>query len=857
MVNIRKQVALCGTFLLLCQTMPLSIIQVYAETNETVDEEKTVPMNQSALTNLVDVIDLSEPRFSWHEPHKRVNMNDEMEMTIFSDKEVSEVKLTVPNEATILEKNLPAGISLKSGPSNQEWVLTSLKAQDTFSLPIIFEDEGTYEVVVDDSVATIQVLQDNEDSTDDSLSDSVEGNSQDEGLLENDDYEDTPIQRNNVSVGNFASLRTAVSNAAANTETIITITNSFAFTSRISIPERRNIRLQATSSRTLTNSGPQQHFLVANSQLTLSDNVILDGGGVRVTGTTGLFTLNGGIVQNGKPSDGGSIDISSDAQMVINRGTIKDSEISGVQLWSGTVTMNGGTISGGQIGIRLISGARGSFIMNGGTIDGSSLQGAILASDSTTSIIRNGVISNSGMSGIDIPDFANNTNLRIEGGTIENSGTQGILVNSESATVVQSGGTIRNSKTGGVRIAQGTFSMTGGSIIGNEGENGAGISVGQSGSIDLTSGEIKNNYAQIGGGIYFELLTNNQRISSAVDFSGNHANNHYAPPLNVEQAFPNILTRSSSILEYNHPLNGYDIDYETSNPQINTLTTISNLENAGKVFLDNEEYSGERKVIGNTNINIQAKPNEGYGFVSWVVVSGTGARIADTTSESTTFTMGSSNTVIQANYEEELTIVSPVDPLDPDTEVNPENPPVLPEDQGLLSIDFVSQFNFGNQSISAMDKTYYAQPQRLLNEEGEVIADEKRPNYVQISDRRSDANRVGWEISVIQNTQFTNDDGDELAGAQLRFMNQQLATAQGGSKPSIRTPEEVILIPEQKQILLTADEETGTGTWIYRFGDKESSDKSVALDVPHSSNPTASVYQTKLIWELSSVPENK
>lgn len=201
--------------------------------------------------------------------------------------------------------------------------------------------------------------------------------------------------------------------------------------------------------------------------------------------------------------------------------------------------------------------------------------------------------------------------------------------------------------------------------------------------------------------------------------------------------------------------------------------------------------------------------------------------------------------------------VSPVDPLEPELEVSPENKPEIPEDQGLLSIDFVSQFNFGTQSISSLDKTYYAQPQRLLNEEGEVIADEERPNYVQISDRRSDTNRVGWEISVIQNTQFKNDDGDELAGAQLRFMNQQLATAQGGSDPSIRTPEEVILIPEQKQILLTADEETGFGTWIYRFGDKESSDRSVALDVPRYSSPTASIYQTKLIWELSCVPENK
>lgn len=850
MVNIRKQVALCGTFLLLCQTMPLSIIQVYAETNETVDEEKTVPMNQSALTNLVDVIDLSEPRFSWHEPHKRVNMNDEMEMTIFSDKEVSEVKLTVPNEATILEKNLPAGISLKSGPSNQEWVLTSLKAQDTFSLPITFEDEGTFEVVVDDSVATIQVLQDNEDSTDDSLSDSVEENSQDEGSLENDDYEDTPIQRNNVSVGNFASLQIAVSNAVANTETIITITNSFAFTSRVSIPQGRNIRLQATSSRTLTNSGPQQHFLVTNSQLTLSDNVILDGGGVRVTGTTGLFTLNGGIVQNGKPSDGASIDISSSAQMVINRGTIKDAELSSIQLWTGTLTMNGGTISGGTRGIRAISGAAGTFIMNGGTIEGS----GVSLSGTTTSIIRNGVISNSETNGIYIG--GTNTNLIIEGGIIENSGTEGILIDSTSASVIQRGGTIKESKDSGIRITQGVFEMNGGSIIENEGTHGAGIYVEELGTIYLTRGEIRSNHASIGGGIYFESLTNNLRISSAVDFSGNQSDNHYAPPLNVEQAFPNILSRSSSISEYNHPLNGYDIDYETSNPQINTLTTTSNLENAGKVFLDNEEYSGERKVIGNTNINIQAKPNEGYRFVSWEVVSGTGARIADTTSESTTFTMGSSNTVIQANYEEELAIVSPVDPLDPDTEVNPENPPVLPEDQGLLSLDFASSFDFGTQVISSKDQTYYAKPQPLLAEDGTILEGEARPNYVQLSDRRPTQSRDGWELSVRQNEQFTGSDG-ELTGARLVLQNQQVTTAQGGTSPGLQHTTPMVLNPGgAKQTLLKAQGPEGEGTWIYRFGDADTAAQSVALEVPKGATPSATSYKTTLTWELSSVPDN-
>ncbi|WP_301359285.1 WxL domain-containing protein [Enterococcus spodopteracolus] len=808
MVNIRKKVALCGTFLILCQIMLLPIGQIYAETKESVDEEKTVPTNQSDLTNLVEEIDLSEPRFSWHEPHKQVNMNEEMEMTIFSDKEVSEVKLTVPNEATILEKNLPAGIFLKRGPSDQEWVLTSLKAQNTFSLPITFEDEGMFELVVDDSVATIQVLQDNEDSTDDSLSDSVEENSQDEGSLENDDYEDTPIQRNNVSVGNFASLQRAVSNAVANTETIITITNSFAFTSSIIIPSGRNIRLQATASRTLTNSGNGHHFFVNGGQLTLSDNIILDGGGVRASGITGRFILDGAVLQNGRTFSGhSSIDISGSSQMFFNKGLIKDTNGNSIQLWSGTITMNDGTISGGSgNGIRLADGGTGSFIMNGGTI--------------------------------------------------ENTGSRAIFIGGTSQSVVQNGGTIRNSKDGGVYVARGAFSMTGGLIIENEAMYGAGIYVEELGTIDLTRGEIRNNHASIGGGIYFESLTNNLRISSAVDFSGNQSDNHYAPPLNVEQAFPNILSRSSSISEYNHPLNGYDIDYETSNPQINTLTTTSNLENAGKVFLDNEEYSGERKVIGNTNINIQAKPNEGYRFVSWEVVSGTGARIADTTSESTTFTMGSSNTVIQANYEEELAIVSPVDPLDPETEIDPENKPQLPEDQGRLSIDFVSQFHFGTQGISARDQTYFAQPQRLLNEDGTINETEERPNYIQVSDRRSDTERHGWQLAVTQKTQFENEVGHQLTGSQLRLTNQQLATAQDGIAPELQQTNPLALTPGVKRVLLMAQGDEGQGTWIYRFGDEETASESVALTVPRGATPEATTYKSTLTWELSAVPSN-
>ncbi|MGM0143874.1 hypothetical protein IGJ94_000403 [Enterococcus sp. AZ153] len=135
---------------------------------------------------------------------------------------------------------------------------------------------------------------------------------------------------------------------------------------------------------------------------------------------------------------------------------------------------------------------------------------------------------------------------------------------------------------------------------------------------------------------------------------------------------------------------------------------------------------------------------------------------------------------------QDLRPVSPVDPLDPETEINPENKPQLPEDQGRLSIDFVSQLQFGTQGISVTDQTYYAQPQRLLNEDGTVNETEERPNYVQISDRRPENDRNGWQLAVTQNNPFTSTNNRELNGARLRLTNQQLATAQGGSVPEFQ-----------------------------------------------------------------------
>ncbi|WP_240481952.1 BspA family leucine-rich repeat surface protein [Enterococcus pernyi] len=198
--------------------------------------------------------------------------------------------------------------------------------------------------------------------------------------------------------------------------------------------------------------------------------------------------------------------------------------------------------------------------------------------------------------------------------------------------------------------------------------------------------------------------------------------------------------------------------------------------------------------------------------------------------------------------------VDPVDPLNPEIEVYPENKPDLPEDQGLLSIDFISSFNFGSQAISIHEQTYYAQPQRLLNEDGAVNENEVRPNYVQISDRRPESERNGWELAVTQQEQFKGKENQVLNGASITLLNQQVVTAQGGTAPELQSVHP--LIPGNRQRLLKAQGSEGMGTWIYRFGDADTAEESVTLNVPKGANPEATTYSTKLTWELSRVPDN-
>ncbi|HJE17241.1 MAG TPA: WxL domain-containing protein, partial [Enterococcus casseliflavus] len=203
---------------------------------------------------------------------------------------------------------------------------------------------------------------------------------------------------------------------------------------------------------------------------------------------------------------------------------------------------------------------------------------------------------------------------------------------------------------------------------------------------------------------------------------------------------------------------------------------------------------------------------------------------------------------------QEIATMNPRDPIAPDIEVNPENKPDIPEHLGFISIDFISQYSFGDVSISADTKQYNALPQRLSSADGSVT--EERPNYVQISDRR--AQFTGWELNAtLSAAGFRNDRGEELRGARIILENAVMLTNAANSAIPPTYSESMILDPGVPALIAEADANEGSGTWIQRYGDMGTMGDSVKLEVPIGSNPRNMTYQATIEWELSFVPSTE
>lgn len=208
-------------------------------------------------------------------------------------------------------------------------------------------------------------------------------------------------------------------------------------------------------------------------------------------------------------------------------------------------------------------------------------------------------------------------------------------------------------------------------------------------------------------------------------------------------------------------------------------------------------------------------------------------------------------------------IVDPVDPTDPEIPVTPINPvdptkPIKPGTKGPLSLDYASELFFNEVPMSSKDKDYFAETITVSNIEG-TAKKRQVPLYAQITDDRGTAK--GWTLSVKQNGQFKTKSGDQLTGAEIKFLNGQIGTISESTMPGFVKKNETILnsdTAEASTKVMGAVDGEGSGTYVYRFGkDEAEGAKSVKLSVPGKTVKKKEAYTTTLTWTISDAPYTK
>ena len=384
----------------------------------------------------------------------------------------------------------------------------------------------------------------------------------------------TPVPAHTVNT--WDGLRAAINAAPANEATTIRISGALTTTgatnpNAINIPSDRMIILESSAATTNRNidmlTAGQRHFTVSG-QLTLGNRITLRGGttAANTNNAGGILVNSGGMLTmldhsaiqwvnrtgNDTMSIGGAVNVFSGV-FNMNGGIIQNNSASsggGVHVTFGHFTMRGGMIIGNRAinhggGVSVMASDTGRFTLAGGRIGGTAL------GQGNTAPRGGGVFISTG-------NFTmNNAASRIEGNT---------------ATVY--GGGIAQSSWGRVTISAGEVNS-------NTAPNGGGISiphltVNSTNAFTMTGGAFRNNRATAatgeGGAIFVgpttltaNPLPNNSLpmldIRAGAIFSGNWAGRGaFTPPSNAATA-TRILTTSSSVPGTNHPLNNFDINF--------------------------------------------------------------------------------------------------------------------------------------------------------------------------------------------------------------------------------------------------------------------------------------------------------
>ena len=174
--------------------------------------------------------------------------------------------------------------------------------------------------------------------------------------------------------------------------------------------------------------------------------------------------------------------------------------------------------------------------------------------------------------------------------------------------------------------------------------------------------------------------------------------------------------------------------------------------------------------------------------------------------------------------------VGPIDPIDPDDNPSSNDPT---GNTGVLRIDYISNIDFGTQTISGSTETYAAQKPSLRTE-------------AQVSDLRGTG--AGWNLQVnydSESTGFKTQSGQELKGAQLTLPTGTPKTVNDNQSATPSTA--VVTVNTEAQNIMTSAVNTGLGTWADQMTTTD-----VSLKVP--SGNLAGDYTATLEWTLTDAP---
>ena len=986
--RLRKPLLVLGTTILVMQAVFMPVGMVYAET--TMDTEEQEQVELPLMKNYLEEEQASDPCFFF--PHSRMQgtAKESLQVTFFSDQEVSESRVFLPEEATLLKDQLPTGVSVEEGAQPNEWIVQSKRAQHTFVLPLVFDESGSYEVSVEDESLFIDITEKeveeeptkNEsfeatESTDlDSKNDesNIKHNQEDNdektittntygvanvidwiGFIEafsdpsittidiNDDFEvpTTPLSNqngllagDNANINGSATFVYLIKSSISRTLTInghghqldfgsvslgmssvthsanspwditfndldiysgnwwgffqtanltvaqhaisnITLHNINSYGNELIAPYYTNVNISGIVNNHITETYTSKFR--SNWRVNTVESVNLETRSLRIkeSATLNLSTVNSGNIIIGLGGLDANLTLEKNATINIeSNGSTTGANANGlgasIDIVNGNLIMSENSVinlntSRSYSAIQLRSSGSSLLMEKNAKINIHSTG----HTNSTNSIHRNLIYMGTG-SNLMVEDGAEFSINAINRGSA-NSHILHVAGNAHVSIGKDAKLNIKSDSTSNTQSLM--YFASAGSVF--EFSDAKKVNLERTGEIAGTTNNGLINIAGSNGLLDIDVQSVRQwergNFEANPDFS-------WTPVFNLNLRYagviPTIDTISSTSIE---TIDSFKENFTTQNVQRVLFEKIPDVEISIDSLTDDPAERNSFTVTGkatpNSYIRLSGDPAIPIGNITSpnILDSDFYHTIADENGNylyeipnGLKFTAG--NTVVayaflNGKYSTARTIVeerkyiSPVDPLDPEIEVDPENKPELPENQGLLSIDFISSFNFSSQVISAKDQTYYAQSQRLLTEDG-IVTEEKRPNYVQISDRRSENERNGWELAVTQREQFKGKENQVLNGASLRLSNQQVITAKGGTAPSIQSGPYTLLVPGNRRSLLKAQGSEGTGTWIYRFGDEQTAGESVELNVPQGSNPEATNYSTTLIWELSAVPNN-